>query len=1307
MHFLIFYLTLLPLAYILLATNLQLSPQIAAFSAPDLLFCVPTWDGRQLNHITTVEPLSQNPDWSKSIPYQFRFNDEVKSSYTGKTLLVQLIKGDPTSRDNFLLSTWQSTGEELNQIANYKAIKGTFPLSASQFLESGYISIEIQRLPYDSEYEKKVKKTQSNELSGLIGLVEGLKALKVDLPSNLTIPTADDLSLLHAAIYLENFDLVRTLLNLGASVTTGAPGRSPMELSKSMNDKCPNKDNEKVLSVLCSHVSSITPSTESIDKTPDHPAPDSYIRNESTPIDNSILPGLSANLGSTEMSARNNQLSFDAPVKHSHLPLIRTSDWMLPRVSKQARCQRFIQAEGCDAGRFCHDAHVYCSTQPFANQVPKNDELYNAYLNRFDIKLKMSDFYVLEETGLDGNSYFTGALVCPISKVIYYAKGGPDGQKDEQDIYWYRSKRCAKMAVSSIVLSALTAGDRDKHSDSGRPVLETSLAKTNSSSIPKLKNTHWMLEKVKKREICRYFNSTNGCDKKAMCYFAHVYISQGSKNISFSSALEKLLMAYDEVFKTKLTLSSFYETTESDNEGKIWFAGGFCCPVESTIYYSLGGSNGQVNQQGLFLYPSIEDARAAVAGVVLDALRGRGMVTSGTSSGETRSATSQVVSDNRRGCITTLSDPLSGFPVADKELCGGADSLRTGIKDKENPCLPFLHKTEWMLKEPKVKTCIVFSRNNACAYGKSCSFAHIHNGEQLIPEAAVTEEDFFLSYRQKFGNNIVLDITNFIVKTERAPDGVEWFTAAFLCPVKEIIYVAAGCEQSFRSSQNLFWYRSPEAAIGAVSAVVVVALKRLDDVVPMLPNALWMVEAVGARYNCRDFNLNNICPNGAECEFAHIYTPKVKVPSTVPDSAYALWNCYKDNFNVSLKNSSFYEKSAVDQEGKTWYTGFLLCPVENTIYCAEGGKGWRISEQNIFWYKSVKEARAAVSAVVLIALSARGIRSEWGDGSNSLKEAAVLCNKASFDESSTDGRYKRSLEIADDEQHAKKTHLDEKSGHNIICQSNHLGPLPVLPKVDWMLKYPKAKQCFAFERDHVCLLGKNCGYGHVYRLKENLPPTENFRYSQLGNLYKAIFDADLTDSDILKKEEIAPNGRTWFTGCIVCPDQTIYNAAGGKNGHRNSQGLYFYPSHEDMLDALAGIFLHVMGERAEILPSLQEPEWMLEVVKAAQTCKYFPGKFFSAKASSVVSSTGLHFFFRRCFVQMTTRTGAGIFLSLGYLLVITTTGIDKVEIMPSLLSVILSWYIFNPFSFFQAVLEWKSVTSLTYTAGVTQIQLRQ
>jgi hypothetical protein len=84
-----------------------------ASNAPDLLFYAATWDNRQLNHISTFKPVSQNCDSSKAHPFQFRFNDIVTSTHKGKRLIVQLIKGDSNSRDNFLLSSCESAEEEL------------------------------------------------------------------------------------------------------------------------------------------------------------------------------------------------------------------------------------------------------------------------------------------------------------------------------------------------------------------------------------------------------------------------------------------------------------------------------------------------------------------------------------------------------------------------------------------------------------------------------------------------------------------------------------------------------------------------------------------------------------------------------------------------------------------------------------------------------------------------------------------------------------------------------------------------------------------------------------------------------------------------------------------------------------------------------------------------------------------------------------------------------------------------------------------------------------------------------------------
>jgi hypothetical protein len=474
---------------------------VFASNAPDLLFCAATWDNRQLNHIS-------------------------------------------------------------NSIADYKAISGTFPLRSTPCLESGYLSVEIQRLPYDSQYEEKVKVAQSNELSGLISLIESLRSDNIDLPGNLHIPTANNLSLLHAAIYLENADIVKRLLSLGARPSSDLPVLSPLELSKSLNIKHPSKCSEEVLYALDSFVIPAQPPAAIISDTvvgPLDAADACSIKGkkevEISVSDSHALP-LSGAAGECNKKAEN-----------TFLPALPASDWMLSRVLKTERCLHFKNGH-CDLGSLCPSAHVYCSAPSTSYNPPKNDELYYAYLNRFDIKLKMADFYMLTETGSDGNTYHTGALVCPISRVIYYAQGG-EGHMNENGIYWYRSKRDAKVAVSSVVLRAieghrkqnihhsedhfselsskgdLVKGDTPHEQADGIDVkgLHTVVASPTrtTDSLPTISNVEWMLDYVKKKDICRYFNTFKGCDKKSRCYFAHVYYPHGDTQLEpCSLSIEKL-----------------------------------------------------------------------------------------------------------------------------------------------------------------------------------------------------------------------------------------------------------------------------------------------------------------------------------------------------------------------------------------------------------------------------------------------------------------------------------------------------------------------------------------------------------------------------------------------------------------------------------------------------------------------------------------------------------------------------------------------------------------------------------------------
>jgi len=72
-------------------------------------------------------------------------------------------------------------------------------------------------------------------------------------------------------------------------------------------------------------------------------------------------------------------------------------------------------------------------------------------------------------------------------------------------------------------------------------------------------------------------------------------------------------------------ISSFRTKSAVDARSQIWYTAAWKCPREGTIYYAAGGISGRVNSQNMFLYPSVEQAKLAACGVVLDGFLDRGM----------------------------------------------------------------------------------------------------------------------------------------------------------------------------------------------------------------------------------------------------------------------------------------------------------------------------------------------------------------------------------------------------------------------------------------------------------------------------------------------------------------------------------------------------------------------------------------------------------------------------------------------------------------------------------------------------------
>jgi len=175
------------------------------------------------------------------------------------------------------------------------------------------------------------------------------------------------------------------------------------------------------------------------------------------------------------------------------------------------------------------------------------------------------------------------------------------------------------------------------------------------------------------------------------------------------------------------------------------------------------------------------------------------------------------------------------------------------------------------------------------------------------------------------------------------------------------------------------------------------------DPLPTLRHRDYMVSTDTVQ--CRFFNTPNGCVYGPKCTSAHVYYPTptcttallqnetdVREYDVIP-AKEALQIAYHVNFQIEITNKSDSSSPNINQDyahfcnitmldsinkTKQWHTAAWLCPKENVIYYAYGGRYGQVSLQGIYWYPSEKDAKLAVSAVVLQSFEERGlIVGEW------------------------------------------------------------------------------------------------------------------------------------------------------------------------------------------------------------------------------------------------------------------------------------------------------------------------------------------
>jgi len=264
------------------------------------------------------------------------------------------------------------------------------------------------------------------------------------------------------------------------------------------------------------------------------------------------------------------------------------------------------------------------------------------------------------------------------------------GQKSSQGIWWFRNMKEASDALSTLVLDDLIRRevitsdfqpekaqldiDVRKKSASARaaslartasventPVLKTK--RVAPVGLPQIHPWNWM--EVHYEARCVAFHSGRGCARGIRCRNAHVhyptavrggYSEGGAGNGGGFPDLGAMPRAYHHNFGMVLDdpffegescglmvemrgssvssrhilrgrSTSFFRTKSAvDARSQIWYTAAWKCPREGIIYYAAGGRSGKVNNQNMFLYPSVEHAKLAVCGVVLNGFASRGMM---------------------------------------------------------------------------------------------------------------------------------------------------------------------------------------------------------------------------------------------------------------------------------------------------------------------------------------------------------------------------------------------------------------------------------------------------------------------------------------------------------------------------------------------------------------------------------------------------------------------------------------------------------------------------------------------------------
>lgn len=387
---------------------------------------------------TPSATISRDIDWSHVKSYHCNENLELaKARGEVSTIVLKLKKGN---QDGDSIELGQTT-IKIREIRHAGMSGGGIQsdLDISKYLNSCKISLKVKRKIAERDYRERKRQDAARKLRDVLqqidNFVEETKDPRMESIAaeiRLSTPDAPPISLLHAAIYLDEPDFVEVLMNkYNANPHSKKSRETPLALAEKKFDKVIEdpelkKKRSKIHSLLLGKTAKEWEAE--VDAVMQQASPEEDDDGDD-PVE--VFPTGQDNFSD---KTRISSVAFLNPQDFAHC----TADWMHPQT--RGPCI-FFEGYRCKRGRDCLYSHVMPSLGPSLNS--QIDESSSITLNNTEGVLKFND------ATSKGLKYFTAGFI-DLHNIRHYAEGG-NYEIEVAGVFWYKSQETAATALTNVV----------------------------------------------------------------------------------------------------------------------------------------------------------------------------------------------------------------------------------------------------------------------------------------------------------------------------------------------------------------------------------------------------------------------------------------------------------------------------------------------------------------------------------------------------------------------------------------------------------------------------------------------------------------------------------------------------------------------------------------------------------------------------------------------------------------------------------------------------------------------------------------